>query len=364
MRSVRSGLVAARNDRLVSACRVATVIAFRHEHPMNKQSKLVRTASLFGSRSTLALFVLAVLAAYGCGTTRITDTRRTATEQLLITDAIDKALDEIDVSPLAGKKIYCEDDSYRPSEDQRYLAATVRQKLLAGGAVLANSKSDADLVVEIRAGVVGTDSHSLVYGIPSVNVPPALAALGGPGAAIPTIPEVPFVKKNGQKGVAKIALFAFEQETGKAFWQSGATPTESDSQDVWIFGAGPFQWGSIHEEPQFAGESLPLDVARRLSLNDEGELAVRDASVNQPLVFNSAPSTFHGDKVMLAAHEEEDAEPEPSPVVQQAAAATSAAEKPVEVAEKPAEGEPAVNPPAEPKKLDAETTADATPIGK
>jgi hypothetical protein len=335
---------------------------------MNKQTKLARAASLFSRRSTLALFVLAVLAAYGCGTTRITDTRRTATEQLLISDAIDNALDEIDVSPLAGKKIYCVDDSYRPTEDQRYLIATVRQKLLAGGAVLAGSKASADLIVEVRAGVVGTDSHNVMFGVPSVNVPPALAALGGAGASIPTIPEVPLVKKNGQKGVAKIALFAYEQKTGKAYWQSGATPSESDSQDVWIFGAGPFQWGSIHEEPQFAGGSLPLGVARRLSLNNEGELAANEASLNQPMVFNTAPPTLNNDKVMLATHEEKRSNPQISPAVKQAAATKPVPVKPAAPAEKPADSKPKEKPPAAkpstPQKLATEKTADAKPIAK
>ena len=37
----------------------------------------------------------------GCGTTRMTDSRRTATEQLLISTAIDRAVDDIDCTPLA-----------------------------------------------------------------------------------------------------------------------------------------------------------------------------------------------------------------------------------------------------------------------
>ena len=126
-----------------------------------------------GTRLLTGAFVAGLLVVFGCGTTRITDTRRTATEQLLISEAIDRAIDEIDGSPLAGKKVHFVDGTPRPTEDQMYLSSTVRQKLLASGAVLASGKGDAELLVEARTGALGTDSYNVMFGIPSVNVPPA-----------------------------------------------------------------------------------------------------------------------------------------------------------------------------------------------
>src|SRR5690348_1502436 len=52
----------------------------------------------------------------GCGTTRMTDTQRTATEQLLISNAIDQSVSRIDVSALAGKRVFL---------DAQYLDGTV-----------------------------------------------------------------------------------------------------------------------------------------------------------------------------------------------------------------------------------------------
>jgi len=51
----------------------------------------------------LSILLLAATWA-GCGTTRFTDTARTATEQLLITDSIDRAVSRLDFRSLAGKR--------------------------------------------------------------------------------------------------------------------------------------------------------------------------------------------------------------------------------------------------------------------
>ena len=54
-------------------------------------------------RSALAL-VLGVTA--GCGTTRVTNTQRTATEQLLISNAVDQSVSQLDFRVLAGKPVF------------------------------------------------------------------------------------------------------------------------------------------------------------------------------------------------------------------------------------------------------------------
>ena len=54
------------------------------------------------------VFALAALCALvsGCGTTKWSDSPRTATEQLLISDAVDRAISEIDFSALAERSVY------------------------------------------------------------------------------------------------------------------------------------------------------------------------------------------------------------------------------------------------------------------
>jgi hypothetical protein len=192
-----------------------------------------------------APFVAICLAALaGCGTTRSSDSMRTATEQLLISDAIDRAVQTIDFQPLASQSVFLDDVRLKEVVDREYLVSTLRQHLLASGCTIKNNRNEADFIVEVRAGAVGTDRNDLLFGIPATNVPQIVPLQGVPSA----IPEVPLAKRRDQRGVAKISMFAYHRESGKPVWQSGVAARESSSNDVWLFGAGPFQYGSILKE--------------------------------------------------------------------------------------------------------------------
>jgi hypothetical protein len=211
-------------------------------------------------RSSIQLVVALALFAgigpfVGCGTTRSTDTTRTATEQLLISDAIDRAVQQVNVEPLAGQTVFLDDSRLSDVVDRNYLVSTLRQHLLANGCQLREKREDAEFIVEARAGAVGTDRNDLLFGVPSMNVPQILPLQPAPAA----IPEIPIAKRKDQRGIAKLAVFAYHRETGTPVWQSGLVHQESSSNDVWILGAGPFQRGTIHAGTEFAGKALRQD---------------------------------------------------------------------------------------------------------
>jgi hypothetical protein len=196
--------------------------------------------------ASLVLFVL------GCGTTRMTDTQRTATEQLLISNAVDRAVEQIDFRPLAGKPVYFDSQYLDGTVDKGYLVSSLRQSLLAHGCLLCEDRTKATYVVEVRSGAVGTDRHSLLVGVPQMTVPTFLP--GQPSQ----IPEIPVAKKTDEQGVAKIALFAYNRVTGRRAWQSGMVEAGSDAKDLWVAGLGPFRKGSIVQGTELAGEDLAL----------------------------------------------------------------------------------------------------------
>lgn len=192
-----------------------------------------------------------MLGLVGCGTTRSSDTLRTATEQLLISDAVDRAIQAVNLTPLAGQTVYLDDSRLADVVDKNYIVSTLRQHMLASGCILRDSRDQADFVVEARAGAVGTDRNDLLFGIPATNVPQLVPLQGVPTA----IPEVPLAKRRDQRGVAKISMFAYQRQTGKPVWQSGLAIHESSSNDVWLFGTGPFQHGTIYEAPTVAAQA-------------------------------------------------------------------------------------------------------------
>ncbi len=201
-------------------------------------------------RPTLAPLLCAALCAVasGCGTTRWSDSKRTATEQLLISDAVERAVMQIDMRPLAGQTVFLDTTILDDVTDGKYLASALRHQLLASGCRLSAKEDDADLVVEARAGAIGTDRNDLLFGIPATSV-----EVAGNGTSIP---EMALFKRTDQRGVAEVNLFAYERSSGRAVWQSGLARTNSNTRDRWMMGTGPFQDGDIHERMEFAGERL------------------------------------------------------------------------------------------------------------
>jgi hypothetical protein len=241
----------------------------------------------------------------GCGTTRSTDTTRTATEQLLISDAIDRAVQTVNLQTLAGQTVYLDDSRLGDVVDRNYLISTLRQHLLASGCALRADREQADYVVEARAGAIGTDRNDLLFGVPSMNVPQIFPMQPVPAA----IPEVPIAKRRDQRGIAKIAVFAYHRETGMPVWQSGVAHQESSANDVWILGAGPFQRGTIYEGTAFAGNTIghdesdpekvakgrpTVDLARSRVFTTPRQLAAKDA----------APPANNQQAVVSAVHQE------------------------------------------------------------
>ncbi len=194
----------------------------------------------------------------GCGTTKWSDSPRTATEQLLISDAVDRAISEIDFSALSNQKVYLDTRFIVTTLDQNYVTSTLRQHMLACGCIIVDKAEDSTYVVEVRTGSLGTNRQDLLFGIPSTTLP--TAGMLPVGSA--TIPEIALMKRTNQQGVCKIACFAYDRMTGRPVWQSGNRRVASRAKDIWVAGAGPFQSGSIYDGTAFAGERLDVPLVK------------------------------------------------------------------------------------------------------
>ena len=214
----------------------------------------------------------------GCGTTKWSDTSRTATEQLLISDSMDRAVAKLDFRAVAGKKVYLDSTPLSGVTDSAYLVSMLRQHMLAHGCLLKADREQADYVVEVRAGAVGTDRREVMFGVPATNVPAMVPVQGMPSS----IPEMPLAKKTEQRAVTKIAVFAYNRRTGRPVWQSGVVPVESKAKDVWVLGAGPFQRGTIYEGTKFAGEKLSIPL---IAPGEDDNGRVGDVSVAEEAYF-------------------------------------------------------------------------------
>ena len=204
------------------------------------------------------LFLASVFALIcGCGTT----TQRVATEQLLISDAVDRAIERIDFRAIANRSVYL-DVQYLAgikgsgAVNGNYIISSIRQQLLAANCRIRENRQEADVIVEPRVGALGTDGHEVTYGIPQTNALSTAASVLANAPLLPSIPEVSVGRSNAQAGMAKIVVFAYDRESRQPIWQSGISKAESTSKSTWLFGAGPFQRGSIYDGVRFAGEEI------------------------------------------------------------------------------------------------------------
>ncbi len=221
----------------------------------------------------LLLLAFCTAPALGCGTTRMTDSLRCATEMLLVSQAVDQAVLQFDFSIMKGKPVFLDTQYLDGTVDRGYVISSLRQQLLNQGAHLQEDRKSATIIVEARSGGVGTDRHSLLVGTPQMSLPAVL-----PGQ--PTqIPEVALIKKTDQRGVAKLAVFAYQRETGKAVWESGLVEAKSNLKDTWLLGAGPFSTGTIRKRTELAGEPLPR-LASAFESTPEAELKIGTPIVN------------------------------------------------------------------------------------
>ena len=128
--------------------------------------------------SRLLAGVVLALMLVGCGTTRMTDTPRAATEMLLVSQAADNAIAQIDFSPLAGKTVFLDAGGIEKEViDKGYLVSLVKQQIVAAGALLQDEKLRAEYIVDLRAGGLGTDRHSVLVGTPAVQLPSVLPGI-------------------------------------------------------------------------------------------------------------------------------------------------------------------------------------------
>lgn len=163
----------------------------------------------------------AVLLSGGCVTNKTTDPARSATEQLLLSTATDRALRSADLTAFANRKVFL-DTAYFDSYDSKYVIGTIRDALSRAGALLEDSATNGDIIVEARSGALSTDDSETLFGIPSMGVPIPLA-----GAV--QIPELAFYKSQKQDSTAKIALLAFAKDSRAHVYSSG--PLDGKSYD-------------------------------------------------------------------------------------------------------------------------------------
>ena len=174
----------------------------------------------------------------GCATIKESDTARTGIEQLLISSAVDRALDKIDFQPVHGAKVYVE-PKHLDCVDKEYVLVALHHRLLAQNCTLCEKPEDADVQMEISSGGVGTDRQDLFIGIPEIPLaPPSPIA----------IPKLSLFNRSKSMGTAKLLVVAFDSKSKQPVINSGYALARSDFKNLTLLAAGGVQSGSVEKE--------------------------------------------------------------------------------------------------------------------
>lgn len=217
-----------------------------------------------------ALMLSAVVGVCGCASSATSNTARTAKEQMLLSNAVDQSLDKVDFTPLYRQKVLV-DDKYLECVDKQYVVGSVRHRVMRAGGVLVADGKDAEIVMELRSGGVGTDTSESFLGTPEIALPGLL-----------TIPEIRLAERKTQLGYSKIGMVIFDKSSGKVLGDGGMSMAQADDNNWYVFGVGPFQNGSLKGDVE-KSRLIPRGMRQR-QLPPMVAFGTRDDLVEEPFI--------------------------------------------------------------------------------
>lgn len=163
----------------------------------------------------LVFYALLAVVMAGCTTARQTQPDQTATEQLLISRAVDRATADLQLDLPAGTPVVIQAPALEGRE-YAYAVGTIKETLVKQDLRVVSKQSAAEAVVEFRSGALSIDETKTLFGTPSFQVPL-------PFTASPSIPEIALFKKDEQRGIAKFAITAYDADDGS--YLASTSPT-------------------------------------------------------------------------------------------------------------------------------------------
>ena len=232
------------------------------------------------NRSGWPLWWLLAVACTGCASTRLTDTSRSGMEQLLVSTAIDSSLDKIDFESVARARVFV-DEKLLDCTDKKYVLGAVRQRAFQAGCQLVEKADDADVILELYSGAVGTDRSEGFIGTPAFSLP---------GPMPLQLPELKLLSQTSQYGTAKIGVVAYDAKTRQALSSGALSRARSENSNWTILGFVPYSSGNMRDEVALTRRRRATDNPVLLSTRPLGPRA--DQITTQPPAYSSAPARF------------------------------------------------------------------------
>lgn len=159
-------------------------------------------------RAAVALAVAGALTdVAACASVSETNPGRTATEQLLLARAADRAVEGLSLPIPVGSRVFV-DGTFFNAENPSYALSVIRQSVSEAGYALADTRDQADAVFELRAGTLSLEQMRRVVGLPPLAVPV------NETFNVVSLPELSLYSRRDRVGVAEFTGFLYDAKTG------------------------------------------------------------------------------------------------------------------------------------------------------
>lgn len=162
----------------------------------------------------------------GCTTRVETMPPRTAKEQVMLSYAVRDSMAMWSTDELSDRRVFL-DTRYLDSIDDGFVTGEVRDWLGRQDAVVVGAEAEAEIRLELRSAGVGMESEEALVGIPSFSLPM-------PGTAPMRTPELAIYKDKRRKGVAALAMTAFDTQTDRRLFGHGPRIGETFEGDSFL----------------------------------------------------------------------------------------------------------------------------------
>jgi hypothetical protein len=167
---------------------------------------------------------LVPLLAMGCSFSQLITTPRSGWNQILATEAIDRALKQLEWPAVQGRTVYVQVGPPGDSLDSDYLRRAVEVTLADRGAAIAGELEEADHVLTCLVGAIGLDIGGRYVGLQ-----------GTTGGLFPfTIPELMLYRRTKREGFAKVEIALIDRTNGGVVHRSGPVQGTTERRSLTI----------------------------------------------------------------------------------------------------------------------------------
>lgn len=165
-----------------------------------------------------------VLILNSCAATRVTTSEKTAVEQAILSETIERNLNSIKLPKGQGRLVFVDSHELKQvscgdkkcfSVDAAISYNFIVQKLLSSGFRITEKRDKADLIVYPRLEFVGIDDSDSLIGFPSIPIPM-------PGVGTVQTPEISIFGSKNQYGRAKFNILAVDAKEGSLIFSETA----------------------------------------------------------------------------------------------------------------------------------------------